>query len=593
MKFKGTILLVATFIGIVLYYYLIDIPAENAKKEEKIRSEKALPFELEHVKKISIIKKENTISLKRSGNDEWKMIEPLQTKGDSAEITTFLSFLNNLNFVRVVETLPKDLSIFGLDAPYLKVMLSMEDGVTMGLRVGDDHPMRNKVYLARLNEKQVLTANISKSSLDRKVYDLRDKTILNFKTPQIKKLKLIRSGKTLVLEKIADSWQLSDRGITAKGDKSKIEKLLKTIRTAHIKQFIERSKDQVPIEFKNPQITLTLTESKTSTPLTLLVGEKSRQGFYAQTLAKKNAFIISQSLFDTLNKSQLIDFMDTSLVDFNNDHLSKLTLYSDNILVDLIHDKKDSQKWTITKPTNMKANTATINSLLFDLKDARIIEFLKTNSKNSQETGLEIPRKKITITYKNGETWSLNLGDITSNENHYFAKRTEENVVFTLQKTTVEKIFRPLHDLKDRTLFEFKNDQVREIQINSDNEAFILNKSKNKWTLTTLSKSSNSIESLIGEDILWTLSAIEFESSLLIDPGNALTGMTEPQASIKLIGQNDVLLAHVMMGNFVPKSPELQYLKIVNNSDTVYTIKKRFLDDILSNITRSKKTISP
>ena len=593
MKFKGTILLVATFIGIVLYYYLIDIPAENAKKEEKIRSEKALPFELEHVKKISIIKKENTISLKRSGNDEWKMIEPLQTKGDSAEITTFLSFLNNLNFVRVVETLPKDLSIFGLDAPYLKVMLSMEDGVTMGLRVGDDHPMRNKVYLARLNEKQVLTANISKSSLDRKIYDLRDKTILNFKTPQIKKLKLIRSGKTLVLEKIADSWQLSDRGITAKGDKSKIEKLLKTIRTAHIKQFIERSKDQVPIEFKNPQITLTLTESKTSTPLTLLVGEKSRQGFYAQTLAKKNAFIISQSLFDTLNKSQLIDFMDTSLVDFNNDHLSKLTLYSDNILVDLIHDKKDSQKWTITKPTNMKANTATINSLLFDLKDARIIEFLKTNSKNSQETGLEIPRKKITITYKNGETWSLNLGDITSNENHYFAKRTEENVVFTLQKTTVEKIFRPLHDLKDRTLFEFKNDQVREIQINSDNEAFILNKSKNKWTLTTLPKSTKPIESFIGEDILWTLSAIEFESSLLIDPGNALTGMTEPQASIKLIGQNDVLLAHVMMGNFVPKSPELQYLKIVNNSDTVYTIKKRFLDDILSNITRSKKTTSP
>jgi hypothetical protein len=38
----------------------------------------------------------------------------------------------------------------------------------------------------------------------------------------------------------------------------------------------------------------------------------------------------------------------------------------------------------------------------------------------------------------------------------------------------------------------------------------------------------------------------------------------------------------------VPKSPELQYLKVVNNPSAVYTIKKRFLDDILSNITRSK-----
>jgi len=592
MKFKGTVLLVATFIGIVLYYFLIDIPAEKLKKEEKNRSEKALPFELEHVKKISIIKKGNTISLKRSGKDEWEMTKPLQAKGDSAEVTTFLSFLNNLNFVRVVEALPKDLSIFGLDTPYLKVILSMKNGVTMGLRVGDNHPMGNKVYLARLNEKQVLTASISKSSLDRKPYDLRDKTILSFKTPQIKKLKLIRSGKTLALEKIGESWQLLDGKITAKGDKSKIEKLLKTIRTAHVEQFIERPKDPTPIEFKNPQITLMLTESETSTPLTLLVGEKVEQGFYAKNLAKKNAFVINRSLFDTLNKSQLVDFMDTSLVNFNNDDLSKLTLYSDNVLVNLIHDKKDSQKWTIAKPTSMKANTATINSLLFDLKDARIIKFLQTNSKNSQVTGLAAPRKEITLTYKNGKTWSLILGDITSNKTHYFAKRTEEDVVFTLQKTTVEKIFRSLHDLKDRTLFEFKNDHVKEIQINNNKKAYILKKSKNKWTLT-LPKSSNPIESFIGEDILWTLSSIEFESSILIDPGNAVTGMAEPQASIKLLGQNGSLLAHTMMGNFVPKSPELQYLKVVNNPSAIYTIKKRFLDDILSNITRSKKTISP
>ena len=587
MKFKGTVLLVATFIGIVLYYFLIDIPAEKLKTEEKNRSEKVLPFKLEYVKKISIIKKETTISLKRSGKDEWEMTKPLQAKGDSAEVTTFLSFLNNLNFVRVVEALPKDLSIFGLDVPYLKVILSMKNGVTMGLRVGDNHPMGNKVYLARLNEKQVLTASISKSSLDRKAYDLRDKTILSFKTPQIKKLKLIRSGKTLALEKKGESWQLLDGEITAKGDKRKIEKLLKTIRTAHIEQFIEQHKDQTSLEFKNPQITLILTESETNTPLTLLVGEKSEQGFYAKTLAKKNAFIINQSLFDTLNKSQLIDFMDTSLVDFNNDDLSKLTLYSDNVLVDLIHDKKDPQKWTIAKPTNIKANTATINSLLFDLKGARIIDFLKTNSKNSQGSGLEIPRKKITITYKNGKTWSLVVGDITSKKNHYFAKRIEEDVVFTLQKTTVEKIFRSLHDLKDRALFEFKNDLVQEIQIRNNKKTFILNKSKNKWTLT-LPKSSNSIESFIGEDILWTLSSIEFESSLLIDPGNAVTGMAEPQSSIKLLGQNGALLAHAMIGNFVPKSPELQYLKVVNNPSAVYTIKKRFLDDILSNITRSK-----
>ena len=45
MKFKGTVLLTVAFIGIVLYYFLVDVPTTEQKKKEKIRSEKVLPFD--------------------------------------------------------------------------------------------------------------------------------------------------------------------------------------------------------------------------------------------------------------------------------------------------------------------------------------------------------------------------------------------------------------------------------------------------------------------------------------------------------------------------------------------------------------------
>ena len=61
------------------------------------------------------------------------MTEPVQAKGDSPAVSGFLSFLNNLNFTRVVEESPKNLSTFGLDAPNLKVILSMNDGKTKGI----------------------------------------------------------------------------------------------------------------------------------------------------------------------------------------------------------------------------------------------------------------------------------------------------------------------------------------------------------------------------------------------------------------------------------------------------------------------------
>ena len=86
--------------------------------------------------------------------------------------------------------------------------------------MGADHPMGNKVYLARLNESRVLAAGVTKNRLDRKVHDLRDKTILDFKTPQITKIELIRNGKTLSLKKNEESWEVSEGKIAAKGNES-------------------------------------------------------------------------------------------------------------------------------------------------------------------------------------------------------------------------------------------------------------------------------------------------------------------------------------------------------------------------------------
>ena len=590
MRFKGTAALAVVFIGIVLYYFLIDLPSEKRENEEKNRLEKVILFDSENVKAISFIKEENTVELKRLDANEWQVTAPINTKGDSPAVSDFLSFLNNLTFTRVVEESPKNLSTFGLDAPNLKVILSMNDGKTKGIRVGENHPMGNKVYLARLNGERVLTADITRDRLDQKVYDLRDKTILDFKTPQINKIELIRDKKTLTLKKNEHSWQLIEEETTTKGNESEITNLLNTIQTARIEQFVEEQPEQLAsYGLNNSKLTVKLTTLKANEPLTLFIGEKSEHGFYAKTLSKKNIFVINQSLFDALNNRQLVDFLNKSLVEFNDDDLSKVTLRMDGSRVDLIRDKKDLQKWTMVKPVDMKANTATINSLLFDLKNSRIVKFIKTNAKNSKMFGMEQPEKEISLTYKNGETWTLKLGGQASNADHYFAQRSDEETVFTLQKSSIESIFRSLYDLKDRTVLEFDDDVAREIQIHDSKQTFILKKSTNKWSLT-LPEPSDSIQSFIGKDILWTLNSIEFESVLAKDPGNTVTGVAKPKVSVKLLDANSAILAHILIGNPVAKSPEVHYFKIAKNS-TIYTMKKRFLDEILSNLKKLKEKL--
>jgi len=590
MRFKGTAALAAVFIGIVFYYFLIDLPSEKRKKEEKDRSEKVILFDSENVKAISFIKGENTIKLKRLGIDEWQMTAPVNANGDAPAVSAFLSFLNNLNFTRVVEESPKDLTPFGLDTPDLKIILSMNNGETKGVRVGDDHPMGNKVYLARLNESRVLAAGVTKNRLDRKVHDLRDKTILDFKTPQITKIEFIRNGKTLSLKKNEESWEVSEGKIAAKGNETEITNLLSTIQAAQIEQFVEEKPEQLTsYGLNNSKLTVKLTTSKASEPLVLLIGGKNEHGFYAKTLPKKNVFTINQSLFDTLNNRKLVDFFNKSLVDFNDDDLAKVTLRMDDGSVDLIRDEKDFQKWTMVKPVHMKANTATINSLLFDLKNVRIVEFITTHTKNSKKFNFEQPEKEINLTFKNGKTWTLKLGNQTSSPDHYFAQRSDDETVFTLQKSSAESIFRSLHDLKDRTILEFNDDVVREIQIHDSEQTFILKKSTDKWNLI-LPKQSDSIQSFIGKDILWTLNSIEFESVLARDPGNTVTGLTNPKVSVKLLDGKSTILTHLLIGNPVAKLPEVHYLKVAENSN-IYTMKKRFIDEILSNLKKLKEKL--
>ena len=82
--------------------------------------------------------------------------------------------------------------------------------------------------------------------MDRKVHDLRDKTILDFKTPQIIKIELIRNGKTLSLKKNEASWEVSEnKTIAAKGNETEITNLLNTIQAAQIEQFVEEKPEQL------------------------------------------------------------------------------------------------------------------------------------------------------------------------------------------------------------------------------------------------------------------------------------------------------------------------------------------------------------
>ena len=127
MKFQGTALMSAVFLGLVLYYFFVDLPSEQKEKVEKERAEKIFPLETEKVLEFSLAGNGNPITLKRKAPHSWNLTHPLSALGDSAEAEAFLSEIKNLKKTRVVEENPKDLSIYGLSTPLLKIHFRFEN----------------------------------------------------------------------------------------------------------------------------------------------------------------------------------------------------------------------------------------------------------------------------------------------------------------------------------------------------------------------------------------------------------------------------------------------------------------------------------
>ncbi len=584
MKFKGTLWLTAGLIGLVLYYFFVDLPQEQKEKEDRERSEKVLLFEPADVEEFSISQNGQTITLKRQGNDEWGLLAPVEAKADDEASSSYLNRLQTMRFTRVVEESPADLSTYGLDKPSLTVSLKLKGKKETGLSVGDDNPMGHSLYIQRSDDEKVLLTRAPRNDLGKSVYDLRDKKVMEFNADEVVRLEIKRKGPPLTFVKTGDSWNVSEE-TTARGDADAIRNFVDSLLFLQVKKFVDEKPESLSaFGLDTPPIQLTLERGEKGPPISLSVGNKNVDGYYAKSGGAENVILLSKRFVDKLS-SKMTAFMDKTLAPFKEDEVTGLQFRSGEEDIRLTRGPQDKNKWGIVQPIKTPASTATMNSLLFDLKAVRIEEFIETSLKDPELFGLRQPKRELTVLGESGKLWTLKLGNQTSDGKHFFADRSGDSSVFTLGEDDVKKVFRTLHDLRDRKILHFKREEAARVLIQYPKKTIELKREDNEWSLVQ-PEAIKKIKPLHGNDILWTLNALEFESQ--VDPvlNEKESGMNEPAVRITLWDKNGQKLPSLSVGNPVENSAE-HYARVAGNP-ALYRIKSRFLDEIPSNINKFK-----
>ena len=581
MKFKGTLWMLLVLVAFSVYYFLIELPQEKKQQEEKKRTQTVLLFEDHELEEFTYNQKDYSFHLKRTGPDSWGLTQPVQAKGDTLAFLDYLAELQILKITRVVEESANDLANYGLKDPSLKFTLKFKDQSTKTLLIGDNSPMGHDLYGMLAGESRVLLISAFRDSLERKVYDLRDKTLLQFKTGEAQSIQLIRKDETFKLQRDDQGWKFANEA-GLKSDADEVQNFLYAALRGQAKAFIDEKPESLSnYGLDKPRIMLVVklknaTEEKEAT---LLIGSKKEdEGYYAKSNAAK-VVLVSDKLIDTLSKRS-VTFLDRKLTALDE---KKVTAFSLSSAEEQIKVVRKGEAWTITQPETTAGDSATVNSLLFDFKEARVQEYIQTEITDPVLFGLEQPKQTFSIEQEGQALWSLGIGNRTSDGKHVFANRSSDSTVFLLQEETVKKIFRSLHDLKDKKLLKFSTDTISRILIEYPDKQFEMEKKGADWNLLK-PESIRKIPAFIGTDALWTLNNLEY-AAIVNDPvDDTDSGISAPSLKVTIWDDEKKLAGQVTVGKMQAED-SLFYAKVKNRGE-LFQIKKRFLDEMPSQLSK-------
>jgi hypothetical protein len=367
-----------------------------------------------------------TLRLSRE-NGKWQMLEPKALPADQDAVASMVSSLSSLNADKVVEEKAADLKPYGLDTPTLDVSVVKKDGKTDELLIGDDTPTGSGSYARRAGDARVVTiATFTKSSLDKRPDDLRDKRLLVFDSDKLTRVELQAKGPAVEFGKNGQNeWQIL-KPWPMRADGGQVDTLVGKLKDA--KMDLSVAVDEAARKFAAAAKVAAVTVTDAGGTQTLEVHRDKDKNAWARGSAVGGVYKVAADVADALDKG-LDDFRNKKLFDFGFSDPSKVELKA-------ITYSKIGDKWMSADAKAM--DNASVQALIDKLRDLASIKFVAT--------GGGAPVFTATVTSNTGKR--VEKVTITRMGNQYFAQRDKEPGIYEVDGKVVEALQKAEADVK-------------------------------------------------------------------------------------------------------------------------------------------------
>lgn len=302
---KKTVFWVITLVALAGGFYLMNEHVEDVNKTYEA-SLQLFPFEPQDIQAFWIKSRADGLRtrLEKQGGSWW-LTQPLRARADEQALKKLLTNIIKARKDAVLfeNPQPAKLEELGLATAELEMGFETSAGTTV-IQFGHKGPTHNIAYARFQSDPKVYRIHSDvKKEADKSVYELRNKTILDFDPLKLSRLDMQRKDRdNIVIEHHKGRWNML-QPYSTKAAMAKVLETLYKIKNSQVKAFIsEKPDDLKQYGLETPRIKLTILEQEKNKVQQVLVGAKdrTRRGYYARANKSEAVFLIEETLVNSL-----------------------------------------------------------------------------------------------------------------------------------------------------------------------------------------------------------------------------------------------------------------------------------------------------
>jgi len=273
MKWKNLAIVVAIFAALFAWVYFYEIKGEKTREDAVEKAKKIFQFEEKDIAQITVKNPDGEFVLQKD-KDNWKLVQPLVTKADKSSADSLASDIAQAKTERALDEPNPNFKNFGLEPAVVKLTVKLGSGQTHQLELGDKDFSSSSVFARIPGQNKILVLSSSlHSSATKKLFDFRDKNVLEFQRDQLKAMNILTKGKEYVLEKTTDDWNVK-KPFESRADNTEVNSIVGDLEFAKVEEFVDSPAELKTYGLTSPAVRVDLFLGDNRARKTLLIGNK-------------------------------------------------------------------------------------------------------------------------------------------------------------------------------------------------------------------------------------------------------------------------------------------------------------------------------